>query len=471
MSAHIFIDADNIKPEVGFQAIEKFSGGYLIDQVDIIGNETTLSSRYLEASDRYNIKNCFYGKNSADTWLCTEIAKTIFEKPEVDTVIIVSSDRDFLAAIKLATDQKRKVILVSDGNGHKNLKALLYDLRVNPDFIELVDFKTALGVQPEKKKSPAQHAKKEEPQEFKIIPPESVQKVSPQPVKKVLPQPVKSVSPKSEADKLKEIFRRCVYPSAQNFLKRHKEKFKVLEIKYAGKLREVPFIDGINCSTFTNILVALEVIPNGKVIQQFLDENSLVLVDNKVLRIQENILGNEKNSADTAKKTPFDEVVDYFVTHAAATKNIFIKCEGKLHEVPFINGISLEMFSKLLAGYEIASDVSKIKQIIADSFLNLRDNRIYFHSEEKISSELKPYIDKIPTDTLNFIRQNEDKLKIVSIAHNDAVHKIPFVEGIPTGPFVHMLRHLQIIGKNANSLKILAANGFTVKNNLVFKNQ
>ena len=108
MNAHIFVDADNIKPEVGFQAIEKFSRKYFISGVEIIGNELNLSSKYLEASDRYNIKNCFYGKNSADTWLCTEIAKTIFQNPEIDAVIIISSDRDFLAAIKLVTDQNKK---------------------------------------------------------------------------------------------------------------------------------------------------------------------------------------------------------------------------------------------------------------------------------------------------------------------------------------------------------------------------
>ena len=127
------------------------------------------------------------------------------------------------------------------------------------------------------------------------------------------------------------------------------------------------------------------------------------------------------------------------------------------------------MFSRLLKGYAIADDADKIKKIIADSFLDLRDNKIYFHSEEKISAELKPYLKKIPADALEVIKQNEDKLKIVSIAHNDTVYKVPFVEGIHLSIFAHMLRHLKIIGKNASSQKVLAANGFTVKNNLVFK--
>lgn len=458
MNAHIFIDAENIKPEVGFKAIEKFSGEYTVEQVDIIGNETTLSSKYLEASNRYNIKNCFFGKNSADTWLCTEIAKTIFEKPQVDTIIIVSSDRDFLAAIKLSTDQKRKVILVSDGNGHKNLKALLYDLRINPDLVELVDFKTDLDVaQPEKKK-PAPPVKKAPTTYFEIIPTEK---------KKPAP-PVKKVAPKSDLEKVKDLCRKQIPPSVQNYFKRNAEKFRFIKIQCDGKSVEVPYFDGINYSTFANILVALKVIPNGKAMQKILAENSLVLSDNQIFLVEGKVTAEKETDA---VRTPFDEVVDYFVAHAAVTKNIFVKCEGKLHEVPFINGISLEMFSRLLKGYGIADDDRAIKQIIADSYLNLRENKIYFHSEEKISAELKPYLSLIPADALNFIRQHEGKLKIVSIAHNDAIHKVPFVEGMQLPIFVHMLRHLKIIGKNAASPKILAANGFTIRDNLVYKSQ
>jgi len=109
LSAYIFIDAENVKPEIGFTAVEKFSYEYFVEQVEIIGNESNISSKYLEAGDQYQVKNCFFGKNSADTWLCTEIAKTIFEKPEVDIIIIVSSDRDFLAAVKLVTDKRKKL--------------------------------------------------------------------------------------------------------------------------------------------------------------------------------------------------------------------------------------------------------------------------------------------------------------------------------------------------------------------------
>ena len=438
MSAKIFIDADNVKPEIGFKAVDRFSLEHTIEQVEIIGNETTLSSKYMEAADdRYDIKNCFYGKNSADTWLCTEIAKTIFEKPEIDVIIIISSDRDFLAAIKLVTDQKRKVIMVSDGNGHKNLKALLYDLRVNPDLVELVDFKTELN--------------------------------PPAPEKKIVPfkQPttnnktLKITQPKSDVDKIKAICRNFP-PNMKNFILKNKPHLQLIKVNHAGKFWEVPFYEGMNFSTFTNILVALKIIPNGKYFDKIVDENFFKCVNNQIFLNYEEPPAPEEN--------PFDDVINYFVNHAAESKNIFIKCDGKLFEIPFVNGISLEIFSRLLEGYAISDDSNKIKDIIAESFLELREDKIYFCDEEIISDELDSCLADIPLPALEFLVQNENRLKIVSIAHNNAVHNFPFVDGMHLSILVSMLRHLKIIGKNSDSRKILLVNGFTIKSDLVYKN-
>ena len=522
LNAHIFIDADNIKPEIGFQAIEKFSFEYFVVGVDIIGNETTLSSRYLEASDRYNIKNCYYGKNSADTWLCTEIAKTIFENPAVEVVIIVSSDRDFLAAIKLVTDQNKKIIFVSDGNGHKNLKALLYDLRINPDLIQLVDFKTDLTV--EKKKgsidsmeifSPnptvnkvREIRKKVQPQmqifftkheaEFKFISIEYegrlieipfidginlttftnilislriIQKA--EPVKKIIADSsLKIVGDNVYIDtdaeknisvsnsKLEKLLKQNLPTHSKTFITKNAENIQFIKVNNAGKFIEIPFVDGVNFSTYTNFLMALKIIPNGKTLQKIIDENPLQLISGQIFL-------DKKTPA--VSQNPFDDVINYFTKHAAETKNIFIKCNGVLQEIPFVNGVPLNMFSRLLKGYAIAEDSAEIKKIIADSFLNLRDNKIYFQDEETLSADLKSYLQKLPSSALEFIRKNEDKLKIVAIAHNDKVYKVPFVEGIHLSIFVNMLRTLNIFGKSTNSSKVLTANDFTIQENSVYK--
>ena len=431
MSTHIFIDAENVKPEIGFKAIEKFSGEYTVEQVDIIGNETALSSKYLEAG--YNIKNSFFGKNSADTWLCTEIAKTIFEKPEVDTIIIVSSDRDFLAAIKLATDQKRKVIFVSDGNGHKNLKAMFYDLRINPDFVELVDFKTDLEIVRTEKK-----------------------KIAPAPVHK-----------ESDADKIKKICKPFSV-AIRNYFVNHESQVKLIPVKFNGINFEVPFVDGMKIELFTNVLRNLNVTQKGEQTPQVISQNKLKNIQDKIYL---NVSKNLNSNSNKPPQNPFNDVIEYFVKHAADTKNIFIKSGNDIKEVPFIDGISFDMFSRLLKGYDIAKDNSKIKKIITDSFLNLCDNRIYFHNEEKFFSDLKIDFKKLSAQSLEFIKSNEDKIKFFSIAHANTVHKIPFVEGMELHIFARILHELKVCGKNASTQQILKNNGFTVKNNLVYKNQ
>ena len=428
MSAYIFIDAENVKPEIGFTAVEKFSCEYFVEQVEIIGNESNISSKYLEAGNQYQIKNCFFGKNSADTWLCTEIAKTIFEKPDVDVIIIISSDRDFLAAVKLVTDKKKKIIFVSDGNGHKNLKSLLYDLRINPDLIELVDFKNISL--PEKKKGTNNS--------------------------------MEIFSPNPAINKIRELCKKPLPSHSKNFFTKNEANIQFIPVTHAGKEIAIPFMEGINLSTFTNILIALKIIPNGRTLLKIIDENAFKIENNCVYRV-ETIEPAEKD------ENAFNAVIDYFTAHAAESKNIFIKCKGNLQEIPFVDGISLEIFSELLKGYEISNDAEEIKKIIADSFLDLRDDKIYFKSEETFSEELNAVLKKIPIQALEFIRKHQDKLQLVSITHNDTVAKVPFADGMHLGIFVNMLRTLQIIGKKANSSNVLENNGFTVINNFVYK--
>lgn len=434
MSAYIFIDAENVKPEIGFTAVEKFSYEYFVEQVEIIGNESNISSKYLEAGDQYQVKNCFFGKNSADTWLCTEIAKTIFEKPEVDIIIIVSSDRDFLAAVKLVTDKKKKIIFVSDGNGHKNLKALLYDLRINPDLIELVDFKnlTVNIPEPEKKKGA---------EDFMEI-----------------------FSPNPNVNKIREICKMKLSLPMQNFFLKNEAKFQFISVNHEDKLFEVPFFDGINISTFRNILIELKIANKAETAKKIIAENSFKIENNNVF-----IVKDIKPSEN--KQPPFNDVINYFTAHAAETKNIFIKCGENLQEIPFVNGISLGMFSRLLKGYEIADDTEKIKKIIADSFLNLRENKIYLHSEENISDALNIDFQKLSAQSLDFLKSNEGKIEFFAVIQGNNQFKIPFVEGIPANIFSSMLKELKVLGKNAKVQKFLSNNNFSVENNLVYKSK
>lgn len=436
MSAHIFIDAENVKPEIGLKAVKKFGNEYHIERVDIIGKEDAISSKYRDAGESYHVQNCYYGKNSADTWLCTEIAKTIFEKPEVEVIILVSSDRDFLAAVKLATDQNRKVILVSDGSGHKNLKALLYDLRINPDLIELVDFRSDLTLPP----NPQSIKKKGTSEHMEIFKP-----------------------PNGNLNKILEL---CAELPAnmQAFFTKREQQVKFIFVKHNGTLTEIPFLDGINATTFANILIAMKIISKVNGLGKVVADSFLKVVDGQVyLRDEEEIVNPDADNS-------FNAVIDYFLENADLRTTIFIKNGAELQEVPFVNGIPLEIFSALLESYGVAADSTSIHSVIADSFLDLRGNKVFLRGEEKFSADLKIDFGKLSEQSLDFIKANEGKIRFISIAYAGIRHDVPFVDGMELHTFARLLHELNIIGKNAPTQKVLVNNGFTVRDNLVYKN-
>ena len=423
MSAHIFIDAENIKPEVAFRAIEKFGSEHQIDSVDIIGKEDVISQKYLDAAKKYHIQNCDYGKNSADTWLCTEIAKTIFAKPDVDVIVIVSSDRDFLPAIKLATDQNRKVIVVSHGLGHKNLKAMLYDLRINPDLVELVDFRSGLTIQ---KKGPT--------------------------------EVMENAVPAALSEKL---FKLCAHlpPNTKNFFLKRQSKVKFIFVKNGKKLTEIPFLNGINLTTFTNTLRDFKIISATDDAGAVIAESFLKIVDNAVYLYTE----DELNQLDETGKDPAANFLD---AHKSEVKTVFVKRGDNIFEVPFVDGIPAEIFAQILKKCGVTGN---IKAVVEESFLDSRGGKIYFRDAEEIFNYVEPDLKNLSAESKDFLAANEKRVEFIPIVHNRVTYKAPFVDGIHLSVFVRILRDLKIFGKTTASVKILSNNGLTVKDNIVRK--
>ena len=423
MIAHIFIDAENVKPEIAFKAIEKFSCDYEVSTVDIIGKQEILSQKYLDAGRTYRIQNCDYGKNSADTWLCTEIAKTIFEQPAVEVIILVSSDRDFLPAIKLATDQNRKVIVVSNGVGHKNLKAMLYDLRINPDLIELVDFRTGLTIP-----------------------------------KRGLNEVMENAQPSGHLEKL---FKLCANlpPNTKNFYLKRASQVKFIFVKNGGKLAEIPFINGINLSTFTNTLLDFKIIGRDDSAAAVIAESFLKLVNKAVYLYTEDELSQlDDTGKDTATK--------FLDEHAAEVKTVFVKRGDKIHEVPFVDGIPAEIFALILKKSGVAGD---IKSVVAESFLDSRGGKIYFRDAAEVMNYVEPDLKILSAESSDFLKANRERVEFIPIKHNGKTYKAPFIDGIHLSVFVRILRDLKIFGKTTASVKVLASNGLNVKDNIVRK--
>ena len=131
MRAHIFVDCENISIEVFKKAYTELKRKYEIVKCDLYGKESCIPKFY----DNYTGKiferhNCFFGKNSADTFMCVDIAKSCYEELLTDCFIIFTQDKDFSIAVKLLVDNHKKVVVVTKMNGlMSNLGAVGVDLK------------------------------------------------------------------------------------------------------------------------------------------------------------------------------------------------------------------------------------------------------------------------------------------------------------------------------------------------------
>ena len=131
MRAHVFVDAENISPKIFKTAYHKLKGMYEVFRCDIYGKLDSLPKTYdgVESDSRVAKHNVFFGKNSADTFMCTDITKACYTEPLTDVFVIMTEDRDFSCAIKVLVDNDKQTVCVT--GQHKlmsNLDAIGVDL-------------------------------------------------------------------------------------------------------------------------------------------------------------------------------------------------------------------------------------------------------------------------------------------------------------------------------------------------------
>ena len=521
MNAHIFIDAENIPPEVGFRTVAKFRRDYSIYKVDIIGKKDSLSQKYLTAGEPYHVQNCYYGKNSADTWLCVEYAKTIYEELEIETIIIVSSDRDFLPAIKLAVEKNKNMIVVSNGSGHRNLRKLLRELQIDIESVQLVDYRDGLNIPDDSKKKKRSLSS--------------------------LMQNAQPVFIDLNDQKLKKFYKR-MSPSTENFFRKREDKIKFIFVKNGAEIFEIPFVDGMSATAFSNLLKELRIVKKKSSIDTLI-LNSLLLQKNKkiYLRNFEEIISEQVNE----KSSPFDdlslETLQYFTDNNLKVKIIFVKFDENIFEIPFVDGMDAEIFLQvlfekqlietfadfekiieesflkisdekiflltedemqtveeenselqnlqtifikfggefievpffegigirdfleILSYYGIVGDHKFIEQIIFESMLDIRADKIYFAMEENNFSEgTMDIFGKLSSEAQKFIAANESRLKFINLTYQGYFYDVPFVNGIAYSRAAKILLDLKIINKFEEARKVFIGNGFQIINGSVY---
>lgn len=120
---HVFVDAENITEKLFVKAYRELQREHELFRIDVFGK----TDPGWEGS--YYFIPCFFGKNSADTFMTAAIVRAVYEEPDTDIFAILSHDRDFIPAIKAITDNKRRAMIVTErGMQEAHLRHLAVDM-------------------------------------------------------------------------------------------------------------------------------------------------------------------------------------------------------------------------------------------------------------------------------------------------------------------------------------------------------
>ncbi len=491
MIAHVFVDAENISPSVTFKVVEHFGKEHTITKVDIVAKEETLPARYRNLDEKlYRVQNCFYGKNSADTWLCMEVVRAIIDEPDLELIILVSSDKDFLPVIKFAVDFEKKVFVVSSGEGHRTLAEQLKILNVDSAAVELKDFRLKFGDVPRRleKLLPLMSFNtkkyffdredrikfilvKRGEQLFEVPFISGMNALTFRRLLRELNVIGWSASLQIFVDEnFLKLSRDRVYFRTEaeiseptpaelvaNYLAAHAAELRTILIKHNERLTEIPFADGMPLDVFGKMLRERKIIGKTASILQTAERSLLKVFDGKVyLRSEE--------EQELAFESTIKNVDEYLSFHAAELKRILIKHNGKTCEVPFVNGITLELFGKLLREQNIIGKSVSATSVARKNFLDVRDGRIYLCGEERLS-ELYA---EATGDLAGYFYQNEAKTIKIFVKRDGKLFEIRFINGMPLSLFELLLRNANIIGKKASAVKVAANSLLAIRDERVW---
>ena len=490
MIAHVFVDAENIPPSVTFKVVEHFGKEHTITRVDIVAKEDTLPYKYRGLDEKiYRVQNCFYGKNSADTWLCLEMVRAIIDEPDLELIIIVSSDKDFLPAIKFAADFEKKIFIVSNGAGHKVLNEQLEILGVDPSVVELKDFRLKFGAS-EKLEKFLPHLSfvtkkflfdREDKIKFILVKQNEnffevpfVPGVSVSIFARILRELDILAGGNSVRNFIAENFlkvsRDKVYfrseaeiseftPAEQiaEFFSEHAAEEIKIFVKQNSKLYEIPFVDGMPLELFGKLLREKKIISKRASPAQTAANSLLKVSDEKIFLCDE-------DEQVAAYEGTIKNVDEYFSFHAAELKKILIKHAQKTFEVPFVNGITLELFGKLLREKNIIGKSTSATSIAKKNFLDVRDGKIFLCDENKL---VKLYAEGTG-DLAAYFEYHAAKVKNIFVKHNGDIYEFPFVDGMSLALFEKLLRVKKIIGRNSSAKKVAVQSLLDVRGERVF---
>ena len=494
MNAHVFVDAENVSPDVTFRVVEFFGTEHTITKVDIVAKEDALSYKYRNLDPNlFRVQNCYYGKNSADTWLCVEIVRAIVDEPALELVIIVSSDKDFLPAIKFAADFGKKIFIVSNGIVHKNLTAHMKTLGIDRDAVELKDFRCGFD-ELSQRLAPFLSQMNYETQRFfyrhgdevrlifvrrvngklcevpfvegmsvdifrrelremhVIAPKRSIYAFCTQNFLKVVDERVHFLSEEEILPPVTQI------ESVDKFLKRNADNVRKIFVKHADKLYELPFADGMPLEMFGRLLRERKIIGKTFAPSKVAEKSLLVVRDGKLFLPTEDELKKLCNALD-------DNVDEFFLEHAADIRKIFVKHGQKVFELPFVDGMSLEVFGRLLRNQKVIAATGNPAKIAEKSLLTVRRGKVFLPTEDELA---RNFVDQTGLDE-KFFEEIGDDIQMIFVKSANKVVEIPFADGMSLDTFTELLRRKNLAGRPSTVKRLADENSFAICDGKVFR--
>lgn len=115
MRVHAFIDIENFSVTYSCFTYRYLKENFKLTYCDIVGNKEAIPKKLREIKDDKHLRtfHTIHGKNSADLWLSMYVAQAVYEEPETDIIVLLSSDRDFIPVVSLALNKQKAIVLIT----------------------------------------------------------------------------------------------------------------------------------------------------------------------------------------------------------------------------------------------------------------------------------------------------------------------------------------------------------------------
>ena len=141
-----------------------------------------------------------------------------------------------------------------------------------------------------------------------------------------------------------------------------------------------------------------------------------------------------------------------------------MKCQNQLVEIPFVEGMHSSIFSRVLRDLKLFDKKANIKQIIADSLLEIsEDDKIYLQSAEDFF-----LLNEDESNAEETSDSEEQILQTAFIKFGGEILEVPFFNGIKFKDFWEILTFYGVIGDEKFLCKVIEESLLVIREGAIY---